>query len=575
MKKFLSLFVLLVTIVIGAKAEVTPDYESFDWGSADAMNAALDVKTGDVLISVTTSGSDGNVSGHYYKPLNSAIDGAGGTYLQVSSSTQIDKIEVFYCPNGTSDTNLAWAAWGKNVTPSAEVGTYYGETTAIKASKSWDSALWETIDLSEIEAYTVRISRQGKNLTKDGNKISNIGKNQTVNLLGIKVYLVDEGAATHTVTYSLGEGTGTAPTQNDVAEERSFTVAAAPADLVAPTGKEFKCWNDGTNDYKAGASYTMGTSDVTLTAVYMEERPQVVVYSLTDGIGSAAFEAATATVNEGESLIMSDTNGRIKLTPANGFTFKKGDIITLSGTVGNQTKYFGIKYGPTTSLGNGLFKEDAGDGSVSGTLTLTSDAEELYIGRYDGTTTTITSLTIIRKFDAIVTLNDKGYATYSQSFDFTFEGAKAYKMALDEDAKTITGTEVTGKIKAGEGILLRGEAGATVAITETTDAEALDGNDLKGSTLADGSLAEKPANCYVLSGDTFKSFSGATLAAGKAYFAASEDLSIQSFSIVFDDEIATAINGIGEAEAQAVPVKVIKNGKLYIGNYNVAGQQVK
>ena len=39
---------------------------------------------------------------------------------------------------------------------------------------------------------------------------------------------------------------------------------------------------------------------------------------------------------------------------------------------------------------------------------------------------------------------------------------------------------------------------------------------------------------------------------------------------------ATAVEAVAEAKADAPKViKVIKNGKLYIGNYNVAGQQVK
>ena len=39
----------------------------------------------------------------------------------------------------------------------------------------------------------------------------------------------------------------------------------------------------------------------------------------------------------------------------------------------------------------------------------------------------------------------------------------------------------------------------------------------------------------------------------------------------------TAVEAVAEAKAEAAPkvVKVLKNGKLYIGNYNVAGQQVK
>ena len=176
---------------------------------------------------------------------------------------------------------------------------------------------------------------------------------------------------------------------------------------------------------------------------------------------------------------------------------------------------------------------------------------------------------------ANINLNASGFATYSSKYDFTFEGAQAYKMALDEGAKTLTGTEVTGKIKAGEGILFKGDANAEVTITEAAGATALDGNSLVGSTQADGTTAEKPENCYALSGDTFKKFTGDALVANKAFFATTSALAID-FDIVFDEGEATAVDAIAEAdEAEAAPVKVIKNGKLYIGNFNVAGQQVK
>ena len=47
--------------------------------------------------------------------------------------------------------------------------------------------------------------------------------------------------------------------------------------------------------------------------------------------------------------------------------------------------------------------------------------------------------------------------------------------------------------------------------------------------------------------------------------------------ITITDEAPTAVEAVAEskAEAKAAPVKVLKDGKLFIGNYNVAGQQVK
>jgi hypothetical protein len=70
-----------------------------------------------------------------------------------------------------------------------------------------------------------------------------------------------------------------------------------------------------------------------------------------------------------------------------------------------------------------------------------------------------------------------------------------------------------------------------------------------------------------------KCAANASLAANKAYLPGA-GLSANSLSLSFDGE--TAINGIAESEANAeAPVKVIKNGKLFIGNYNVAGARIK
>ena len=172
-----------------------------------------------------------------------------------------------------------------------------------------------------------------------------------------------------------------------------------------------------------------------------------------------------------------------------------------------------------------------------------------------------------------INLNAKGFATYSSAYDFTFSGAQAYKMSLDEEAKTITGTEVTGKIAAGEGILFKGEANAEVTITGTTGASALADNSLSGTTTASGDKADVPSICYTLSGDTFKKFTGTSFNDNKAYIEGTKTLS--SLTIVFEGEEATSVEAIAEAAEAVAPVKVIKNGKLYIGNYNVAGQQVK
>ena len=105
--------------------------------------------------------------------------------------------------------------------------------------------------------------------------------------------------AKHHVTYALNGGTGTAPTQDDVKEGATFEVASG-AGLTPPDGKEFDKWNDGTSDYSAGDTYTMGTSDVTLTAVWKdhETSDDATLSDLTVGGETVTgFAAATTAYN--------------------------------------------------------------------------------------------------------------------------------------------------------------------------------------------------------------------------------------------------------------------------------------
>ena len=173
-----------------------------------------------------------------------------------------------------------------------------------------------------------------------------------------------------------------------------------------------------------------------------------------------------------------------------------------------------------------------------------------------------------------ITLNASGFATYSSACDFEYADADAYGMKLT--ATSLQGTKVTtGKIAAGEGILFKGTAGATVTITKTTGAKALENNSLIGTTDASNNIISPLSYTYkyALSGDTFKKLTG-DLVANKAFFGTNVELS-NSLDLVFDG--ATAINNVNANDNanSAAPVKVIKNGQLYIGNYNVAGARIK
>ena len=177
-----------------------------------------------------------------------------------------------------------------------------------------------------------------------------------------KSITVSASAPKHAVTYSLGDATGgTAPTQSDVAEGKTFTVAAAPGDLVAPTGKEFKCWNDGTADYNAGDTYTMSTSDVTLTAVYQDETVKyTITYSLGAATGGTAptqsslAEGQTFTVAAAPGDLVAPTGKEFKCWNDGTADYNAGDTYTMSTSDVTLTAVYQdetVKYTITYSLG--------------------------------------------------------------------------------------------------------------------------------------------------------------------------------------------------------------------------------
>ena len=116
----------------------------------------------------------------------------------------------------------------------------------------------------------------------------------------------------HTITYDRNGGTGKIPKQNPVSEATFFTVAAST--YVFKFGFTFIGWSDGITRYVAGASYTVGKSDITLTAQWTVNTKRVITCSMAGGSGIPPTPIA---VQQGVSFTIPRSNG---LTKA-GFTF--------------------------------------------------------------------------------------------------------------------------------------------------------------------------------------------------------------------------------------------------------------
>jgi uncharacterized repeat protein (TIGR02543 family) len=116
----------------------------------------------------------------------------------------------------------------------------------------------------------------------------------------------------YTVTYAnSGSGTGTLPLQATQTIGQTFTLASG-AGLTNP-GFTFTGWRDGTNNYVAGESYTVGSANITLTAIWTALQ-YLVIYSANGGGGNVPTEP---THSNGETFTVASGSSLTK----NGYTF--------------------------------------------------------------------------------------------------------------------------------------------------------------------------------------------------------------------------------------------------------------
>ncbi len=166
--------------------------------------------------------------------------------------------------------------------------------------------------------------------------------------------------------------------------------------------------------------------------------------------------------------------------------------------------------------------------------------------------------------DITVTLNGSGYATYCSQYPLDFSDYETADYSAWQitgiSGETITFSQITGRVKGGTGILLKGTAGEPITLTSADSEITLSGNKLYG-TLAPTYVAAD--TYYGLSGKEFVKVNAGTVPAGKALLPASAlSSSVKAFTFVFEDD-ATGIE------------ETLSNSPLKGENiYNLAGQMV-
>ena len=216
----------------------------------------------------------------------------------------------------------------------------------------------------------------------------------------------------------------------------------------------------------------------------------------------------------------------------------------------------------------------------------------------------VTRFRLVRLGDAYasVKIGATGWTTFASSnaVDLSdLDGATAYyASAVEDETVTMTSTEQDA-VAAGQGIMLKGTAGATITVPYVLSGTPIEGNMLVGCTseVTLSNSTENYANIYVLgikSGTTdvaeFQNVKNyidnaggdprtVVIPAGKAYLNATASNSGRGLRIVIGGDIT----GIDEAKASIEAVqkdgKFFKNGKLFIfkngKKYNATGAQIK
>lgn len=225
----------------------------------------------------------------------------------------------------------------------------------------------------------------------------------------IKSITITRAAKKYTVSATAGEG-GSVSIKNGSSEVTSGTEVEANTSLTftaTPSeGYEFVNWTDANNKpVSTEATYTTTvTAAISLTANFkakttVDPTESGVIYDFTTSVGTTSYGTSCTSTN-GIIKFGSDfaKDGKyITIKPKNG-GFKAGDVITLKGYCNSNNLSGVIIYSDVNS--SSIFKSNILAKSAAGgsefTYTIEKDCDALYLGRYGGGNTCLTSLQVKR-----------------------------------------------------------------------------------------------------------------------------------------------------------------------------------
>ena len=369
----------------------------------------------------------------------------------------------------------------------------------------------------------------------EGGAITVTSSNESVaTVSGLTITPVAVGTTTVTVS--------TAETVEYYAGSETFVLT-----VTAPEGK--------TTAVAGGFVKVTSTEDIT-------DGQYLIVYE----DGGVAFDGSLETLDAvGNTIDVTINESKIDAsdaTKAAVFTIdaKAGTIQSASGFYIGQTSYAnGLATSEEESYAHSFEIDNDGNANIS--IEVNSNNVSLRYNkasnqtrfRYYKSGQEAIQLYKLNEANLTATLNaTTGYATYCSAYPLDFSATKGYSAWQITDIKgtTISFDKVTGSVKGGTGLFLKGTPGATVTLTSVDSENTLDGNLLEG-TLAPTYVTED--EYYGLKGDNFVKVNSGIIPAGKAILDAdwieTSAGEVKAFTFIFND-VTTGVRTIETVSAE-------------------------
>lgn len=403
---------------IATSATYTPTEGGSYYCEATANGKTITTSKTTVTTANTNNGSTDNNGGSENGTASEGTVTFSGDQLKNYSSPMTDASEVVTITTSKdkiqkeSDGDIKVA---KNAafTISVAKGKYIKSITyTIKASKNGELTFDPTdknkVTSSDNLTYTYNYS---------DNKLSSVTATNNANKGAIQVtsikvvygtistenkYAVSAKAGTGG-SVSIKNGSSEVTSNTEVEANTSLTFTATPNE-----GYEFVNWTDATSNKEVSTNTTytaIVTAAISLKANFkakttVDPTESGVIYDFTNSVGTTTYGTSCTSTNgiiKFSSNFSANEGKYITIKPKTG-GFKAGDVITLNGYCDSKNLSGVIIYSDVK--GNSIFKSNILATSTAGgsefTYTIEKDCDALYLGRYGGGTTCLTSLKVER-----------------------------------------------------------------------------------------------------------------------------------------------------------------------------------